>query len=70
MRQLVLEAVVVGAVLAVVLALAVWLLPRAFASAWKAGLAGFVLGVAVHLGFELAGLNRVYCDVGHACVTK
>lgn len=65
--QLALEVVVVGAVLAAALASVAWLLPGALRSVWKAAVTGLVVGAAVHLGFELSGLNRVYCGVGHAC---
>jgi hypothetical protein len=29
---------------------------------------GFCLGVLIHLGFEMAGLNRLYCTSGAACL--
>ena len=59
------EAVVVGAVLAAALAAAWSVAP--FRSAGAAALAGFVVGVAVHLGFEAAGANKWYCRHGAAC---
>ena len=63
--QLVIEAVVVGATLAVALA-------AAFAvhrptSTTDVLLTGFVLGVLIHLGFEAFGFNRAYCTIGAAC---
>lgn len=67
--QLALEVAVVGAVLAAALACVAWLVPGALRSVWKAALTGLVLGAGVHLGFELSGLNRMYCDVGHACAS-
>lgn len=31
-------------------------------------LLGFVLGVVIHLGCELTGLNKQYCKTGYACL--
>lgn len=60
------EAFVVGIVLALVLALAV--AARGPILDVRAALAtGLVLGAAVHLGFEASGLNRQYCATGAAC---
>lgn len=70
MKQLVLEAVIVGVVLMAVLGVLHWAAPVLFKSPWTAALTGFVLGVVVHLGFEITGLNRTYCSVGHACKNK
>jgi hypothetical protein len=61
------EATVVGIVLAIVLAIAV--AARGPIATVPAALAtGLVLGAAVHLGFEVAGLNRAYCTTGAACL--
>lgn len=58
LRQLLIEALVVGLVtgLAVVAHD-----PKTFAD-------GMLLGVGVHLAFELLGANRYYCSHGAACV--
>lgn len=67
LRQLGIEAVVVGAALSLCLAgVASWM-PSALRGASTAGLTGLVLGAVLHLWFELTGLNSVYCRVGHAC---
>ncbi len=65
MPSLVLEAVTVGAVLAACLAIVVRLTGPLTSS--NALLAGFVLGVTIHMGFELTGANRWYCTKGWAC---
>jgi hypothetical protein len=65
--SLALEAAVVGAVLAAVLALTALFAPAALAGPARAAATGLVLGALVHLGFEAAGLNRAYCTAGHAC---
>ena len=63
--QLLLEALVVGMTLAVALLAAhAVTTPK---SATDVLLMGFVVGILIHLGFELAGLNRVYCSIGAAC---
>lgn len=54
---LLLEAVVVGAILAAVLAVVAGLGPTT----------GFLAGAGVHLVFELVGANRWYCTHGAAC---
>lgn len=59
------EAMVVGAVLAAALLAASRLVPlRAPATV---ATVGFVVGVLVHVGFELAGGNAWYCRHGAAC---
>ena len=60
------EASVVGLVLAACLAL-VTRFVRVDSSAARAGLVGFAMGVAIHLGFELSGANAWYCTHGAAC---
>ena len=66
MPSLVIEALTVGIVLAACLALVVRL-SGPLMGASDALLAGFMLGVTIHLGFELAGANRWYCAKGWAC---
>ena len=60
------EALVVGVALAVALALTTTIVR--ITNAKTALVVGAVLGAALHLLFELAGLNRAYCRVGHACL--
>ncbi len=59
------EALVVGAALALCLAVLVRYAP--LRSPRDAAIAGFLLGAALHLGFELSGANRWYCVHGNAC---
>ena len=70
MRQLVAEMGIVGLALAVVLASMAWLWPASLRSPASAAATGLVLGALVHAGFELSGLNAVYCTVGHACAAS
>jgi len=67
MKQLAIEAGIVGVTLALAMAgLAAWW-PAALRGPKAAALAGLALGVAFHLGFEVTGLNGAYCRSGHAC---
>jgi hypothetical protein len=66
MSNLVLEALVVGAALAVALVLTTTVVR--INDAKTALVVGVVVGAALHLLFELAGLNRAYCRTGHACL--
>jgi len=63
--QLLLEASSVGATLAIALVIAFAIVKPTTMT--KTLLIGFVLGVLIHLGFEIAGLNKYYCSAGHAC---
>ena len=60
-----LEAVCVGAVLALVHAVMfrIWY-PTTLPSVLTTG---FVLGILIHLGFEVFGFNTYYCRHGAAC---
>ena len=60
-QQLAVEATVVGLLLAGLVQVALSLGIRVDA------ITGFVLGVVIHLGFEMTGLNAKYCAVGNAC---
>lgn len=64
--SLLIEAVVVGVVLGVVMALG----SRVYApvSALEFAVFGVVLGALVHYAFELSGANRWYCTHGAACL--
>ena len=65
-QHLATEAVVVG--LALALALACVTAMSVKIAGYPAALAvGFVVGAALHLLFELSGLNGMYCRTGHAC---
>lgn len=66
MRQLVIEAVIVGAVLAACLWLVQLVMPG-LVTRWPVVM-GMILGIAIHLGFELTGLNTMYCSTGYACM--
>jgi hypothetical protein len=59
--QLAIEATTVGLLLAGLVQVALSLGIRVDA------VTAFVLGVIVHLGFEITGLNAKYCAVGNAC---
>jgi len=60
------EALAVGLALALALALVVSRGVRI--TSFKTALAvGLVLGAALHVLFELSGLNRAYCTQGYAC---
>lgn len=61
------EALVVGAALAVALALTTTVVH--VNNVKTALVVGVVVGAALHLLFELAGLNEVYCRSGHACTS-
>ena len=61
--RLVIEAVVVGAALA----LALWLVSL-LRLRWHPVVTGFVVGAGLHLVFEFTGMNRSYCSTGHACM--
>jgi RsiW-degrading membrane proteinase PrsW (M82 family) len=66
MPSLFLEALSVGAVLALCLAIVVrYITP--LQSARDAAIIGLLLGAAVHLGFEASGANGWYCTHGSAC---
>ena len=65
MSTLLLEAASVGATLAFALVAAFSIVKPT--STIKTLLIGFIVGVLIHLGFELAGLNKYYCSAGHAC---
>lgn len=66
-QHLVTEAVVVGLALALSLAGATTLTKI---NNYRTALAvGFVVGAALHLLFEMSGLNSVYCRSGHACIS-
>jgi hypothetical protein len=65
--SLALEAVVVGVVLAIALAITVRI-SGSIDSPGRGLAIGFVLGILVHLGFELSGANAAYCTIGAACL--
>lgn len=60
------EALIVGAALAMALALTTTVVR--ITNTKTALVVGVVVGAALHLLFELAGLNRAYCRTGHACL--
>ncbi|MBU6162801.1 MAG: hypothetical protein KGO50_16925 [Myxococcales bacterium] len=67
MANLAIEAGIVALTLAAILVVVFVALPRAFSSTASVALTGVAVGAAIHLGFELAGLNAAYCTIGHAC---
>ena len=60
------EATVVGLALAAALAATTTFVQ--IRNAYTALAVGLVLGAALHLLFELTGLNGKYCRTGHACL--
>ena len=62
--RLVMEAACVGAVVAVALLVGQFLNP---VDRIQTLLYGFMLGMLIHLGFEVTGLNTYYCRHGAAC---
>jgi hypothetical protein len=66
-RQLLLEAAIVG-LTTMIVAMPLALTPqeeRTFArelSYW------LVFGALIHLAFEMVGLNKMYCQIGNACL--
>lgn len=65
--RLALEALTIGGIMAVLMALVAALAPGALRGGTAAGLTGFALGAGFHLAMEATGLNRSYCMSGHAC---
>jgi hypothetical protein len=64
-RQVLLEAVVVGVVTALAFTLkSAFVHENTLASSLAYN---FMIGVAIHMGFELAGANAWYCKFGAAC---
>ncbi len=59
------EALIVGVALAAALALTTTVVR--ITNVKTALVVGVVVGAALHLLFELSGLNRTYCRSGHAC---
>lgn len=68
MPSLLTEALVVGAALALTLAAVVRFSP--LRSPRDAAIIGFLLGAALHLGFEASGANGWYCVHGAACALR
>jgi RsiW-degrading membrane proteinase PrsW (M82 family) len=66
MPSLFAEALSVGVVLALCLAIVVQFITP-LRSARDAAIVGLLLGAAVHLGFEASGANGWYCSHGNAC---
>ena len=64
-----LEALVVGAVLAALMSMAVVMYPT-YDSPQRAAILGMVLGALVHVLFETTKANRWYCDNGAACAIR
>jgi hypothetical protein len=60
------EAIVVGVVLALALALVVST-SGPIVTVYHALIVGFATGIVVHLGFEVSGANAAYCEIGAAC---
>jgi len=64
-----LEAVVVGGMLAALMAMAIVVYPLRDAPG-KAAILGFVLGAMTHGLFEVSKANTWYCDNGAACAAR
>ena len=65
LQTLILEAVFVGASLAIVLAVALRMVRPT--SITHTLILGFIIGVGLHLGYEALGLNKYYCSTGASC---
>ena len=65
--QLAIEALVVGIILGISLALIVRAGFPLKTPSTALGV-GIALGACIHLGFELLGLNARYCSTGAACM--
>lgn len=65
MKELAIEALVVGIILAIILVIMCKVLPHD--SDKNIAIIGLVSGVLTHLLFEFAGGNKWYCDNGYAC---
>lgn len=63
--SLLLEAIVVGAVLAAILSS--WIVMSPMNGPRDAAYVGFIVGMLTHIGFELVGANRWYCRNGASC---
>jgi uncharacterized MnhB-related membrane protein len=66
MNPVVIEALVVGGVLGCVLALSTTIY-KTEDKASRAAFLGFVLGILVHVSFEISKVNTWYCRHGVAC---
>jgi outer membrane biosynthesis protein TonB len=63
--SLLIEALVVGAVLAAILSS--WIVVSPLDGPSHAAYVGFIVGMLTHIGFELIGANRWYCKNGASC---
>jgi hypothetical protein len=63
--SVVVEAIIVGIVLAVSLSVSDVLVP--INGPQRAAYTGLVVGMLVHVGFEVFGANRWYCKQGASC---
>jgi len=59
------EAIIVGVVLAVCLSVSDVLVP--INGPQRAAYTGLIVGILVHIGFEVFGANRWYCKQGASC---
>jgi len=64
--QVLIEAISVGATLALALGL-VFILGYAPTTLMDTLIVGFIVGCLIHLGFEVLGFNAWYCKYGSAC---
>jgi|APGre2960657444_1045066.scaffolds.fasta_scaffold07163_6 hypothetical protein len=63
------EALVVGGVLAALMSMAIVVFPLE-ESPQRAAFLGFVLGVLTHVSFEMTKANAFYCKNGAACAPR
>ena len=66
--QLAIEAIMVGVVLSALVILVKKLFHLNFNNDMQLILIMFLVGISIHLGFELTGANKMYCDFGVACM--
>jgi len=65
MSMVFVEALIVGAVMAIALSVSDVLVP--INGPQRAAYTGFIVGALIHMAFEIFGANRWYCSQGASC---